>query len=433
MIRFFHKIRHLLLLLVFCLATQSAAALVLLRDAEVEAILQELASPLLTATTGNAREIKVLLYDDDNPNAFVADYRYIYVSSGLLAQYDHPEPLLAVLAHELGHMSLGHLSKRQDFIKAETVSNVLIALTGVGVGMMIGSPEVMIASSTFSNTYAQAEIAGFSRLQESEADKYALNLLHSLEAPGTGLAELFTTLGDRERLHTKGHFSYLATHPLTQERKYYAEQNKFSHPAYFSADFRARFSRVVKKLLIFKKQIKAQDIDTPYLRAVQLTYQLKSKEALRVLNEHLSMYEKDAFYLELMAKNYFSIGDFVNSQRFFERALTVTTHSPMLKGEYAITLIHSNMKLDKAKAILTALLYKEPENELLWHYLGVVLERQGKAADGFVCYGLSHAYGGNKEYAQKFYDKAAKMKFNEDNSYERLSILEGLLKKKKKK
>ena len=66
------------------LATQPLAAQSVLRDAETEELLRDLAYPLIEASELEPENVELVLINDPSINAFVAGGQVVYVHAGLL-------------------------------------------------------------------------------------------------------------------------------------------------------------------------------------------------------------------------------------------------------------------------------------------------------------------------------------------------------------
>ena len=72
-------------ILLLCLSMAAPArAVTLLRDADIEHALKQLARPILTAAGLPVSSIRVLVVKESDYNAFVVDSRHIFITSGLL-------------------------------------------------------------------------------------------------------------------------------------------------------------------------------------------------------------------------------------------------------------------------------------------------------------------------------------------------------------
>jgi predicted Zn-dependent protease len=111
-----------------------------LRDAETEALLQELVDPLAQAAGLQRGAVQVVLVNDPEINAFVAGGQRIYVHSGLINAADTANEVQGVLAHELGHITGGHVISIYDGIGKAGKIQLLSMLAGLAA-MLAGAPE----------------------------------------------------------------------------------------------------------------------------------------------------------------------------------------------------------------------------------------------------------------------------------------------------
>ena len=100
------------ILLLLCTLALPARAVSLLRDADMEYALAQVADPILRAAGLSASGTKILVVDDASLNAFVIGNDAIYIHSGLIARMDRAAMLQAVIAHEAAHIANGHITRR---------------------------------------------------------------------------------------------------------------------------------------------------------------------------------------------------------------------------------------------------------------------------------------------------------------------------------
>ena len=91
-----------------------AQSIRIVSDAETEAMLHEYSDPLLRAAGIDPQAVKIHLVNDRNLNAFVAGGQQMFFHTGLITTVESPGELMGVIAHEIGHMSGGHLVKRRE-------------------------------------------------------------------------------------------------------------------------------------------------------------------------------------------------------------------------------------------------------------------------------------------------------------------------------
>lgn len=134
------------------------------------------------------------------PNALALPAGRIVLTDELVTLLaDDEEALMAVLAHELGHLHHRHLLRR--LVHGAAVGAAGMALFGDASGLVASLPTLMLDLH-------------YSRNAEREADLYAA---HWLEASGLEVASLASAL---ERLSgaKDDEPAYLSTHPATTER-----------------------------------------------------------------------------------------------------------------------------------------------------------------------------------------------------------------------
>jgi len=113
------SILHLLCVAVLLSVTAPAAhAVTLLRDADLEHGLKQLATPILKAAGLNPNRVKILVVEDGTLNAFVVSRDAIFIHSGLLTRLETAGQLQGVIAHEAAHIANGHLTRRLTNLNA---------------------------------------------------------------------------------------------------------------------------------------------------------------------------------------------------------------------------------------------------------------------------------------------------------------------------
>jgi len=178
-----------------------------------------LADPMLRMMTDrmaralDIKRIKVHVYEIDPVNGLAAPDGRIFLTRGFLRKYHagevSAEELASVIAHELGHVALGHSRRRMiDFSGQNAVRVALATVLNrflPGIGALIASGLVTVLA------------AGLSRADEYEADAYAAALL-TKAGIGTGAQKSLFTKLSRLTGHGGGPPVWLASHPATADR-----------------------------------------------------------------------------------------------------------------------------------------------------------------------------------------------------------------------
>jgi len=142
-------------------------------------------------------------------NAFALPNGVIVFTDEMVELARHDDELLAVMAHEAGHVARRHGIQR--IVQNSLLAFAIMAVTGDASGtsqIFLGLPVML------------TELA-YSREFEREADRYALGYLESSKVPPQRFADLMRRLGQAEarRSEADGRWSnYLSTHPNMEER-----------------------------------------------------------------------------------------------------------------------------------------------------------------------------------------------------------------------
>ena len=158
--------------------------------------------------------IKVHIYEVAPVNGLAAPDGRIFITRGFYNKFRSgevsAEELASVIAHELGHVALGHSRRRMiDF----SGQNAMRAALGMILGRLIPGIGVWIA-----NMVASLLAARLSRADEYEADAYAAALLTKA---GIGVAPQISLFRKLEALTQSNHGTapaWLMSHPKTEDR-----------------------------------------------------------------------------------------------------------------------------------------------------------------------------------------------------------------------
>ena len=107
-----------------------------IRDAEIEHTIRTYASPLLRAARIEQRDLGLHIVNDKALNAFVARGQRIFVTSGLLMSAKRPDQIIGVLAHEIGHITGGHLARLEGALDDARSRALIGQIIGIAVGIL---------------------------------------------------------------------------------------------------------------------------------------------------------------------------------------------------------------------------------------------------------------------------------------------------------
>jgi putative metalloprotease len=167
-------------------------------------------------------EIKVNVFEIEPVNGLAAADGRIFLTRGFLNRKMRgevtAEELASVIAHEMGHVALGHTRRRMiDFTGQNAVFVVLSAL----LSRFLPFIGVWIA-----NLISTALMARMSQRDEFEADAYATALLIKSGIGTAPQKSLFRKLGALTANRAEGVPAWLLSHPKTAARIAAIEANE---------------------------------------------------------------------------------------------------------------------------------------------------------------------------------------------------------------
>jgi predicted Zn-dependent protease len=196
-----------------------AQGISLLRDTETEEMLRSYEAPLAKAA-GLQTSPKVWLVGGNEINAFVTygdGGENMFIFAGIMLWLRTPNELIGVMAHETGHVSAGHLSRGMGAMKKAMVPMLLSMVLGVGA-MIAGAGEVGMAIMGIGQSYAMAQMAAFTRVQESTADQIAAKLLLATHQSPMGMYRTFQRFANEEAMSAYKIDKFAVDHPSGQDR-----------------------------------------------------------------------------------------------------------------------------------------------------------------------------------------------------------------------
>ena len=180
----------------------------------------ELVDPQLGALTNQMaaalelEKIRVHLYEIDPVNGLAAPDGKIYITRGFYRKFTDGEvtaaELASVVAHELGHVALGHSRRRMIDFSGQNALRTALA--------MILSRFIPGIGGWIANFLTTMLAARLSRGDEYEADEYAAALLIK---SGIGTVPQISLLSKLEALTKTGNGAapaWLMSHPKTPDR-----------------------------------------------------------------------------------------------------------------------------------------------------------------------------------------------------------------------
>lgn len=404
---------RVLILLMFL--TPQAYGASIIRDSEIEDVLQSISRPIFKAADLTPENIRVYIVNDPQINAFVSGGQNIFLNTGLIRQSDSPEMLIGVIAHETGHISGGHLLLNTDEIKGATIKSTLGYILGIAAAAA-GSPGAGQAIAAGGIHVAQRQYLKHTRTQEEAADQAALTYLDKIGYSAEGLRQLLTVLYNKQSVLVGELNPYTLTHPLHRERISHIE-NHLKNSPYANRKIPVRtleqFARAIAKLDAF--------LDTPeqtlqrfppentqtnarYARAIAYYKIPDLAKSLNEIDTLIRQSPEDPYFNELKGQILFENGRVVESIVFYEKARYLLPDDALLKIQLATAQIASQQEDMRESAInnLQQALHQDKDNLFAWRQLAIAYGRGGQLGMSNLALAEEALRLGNKEDVKKF-------------------------------
>ncbi|QFT47141.1 TPR repeat-containing protein YfgC precursor [Roseivivax sp. THAF40] len=298
----------LLWLCLAVIAATPARALTVLRDADIEYALRELAKPVFSAAGLSPSNVRILVVDDSSLNAFVADNAHILIHSGMILKLESAQALQAVLAHEAAHIANGHISRR--------VANMRNARTAAGLGLILAgiaatqNAEAGFGIAAGTQSSVLRNFLAHTRAEEVAADQSAVRYMARAGIDPQGAVDVMEIFRGQEALSVSRQDPYMLSHPMSRDRlralKGFAAAYGSEAPGDPGAEY--WFQRAKGKLSAFQRNPawtlrRAKDSGSQDIRlmreAVAHHKRADLKKALAAMDGALRLRPNDPFLLDL--------------------------------------------------------------------------------------------------------------------------------------
>ena len=375
------------------LAVTPAAAQEVLRDAETEALFRDMSAPIIAAAGLNPKAVDIILLNDGSINAFVAGGQAIYVHSGLIGAADNVNEVQGVIAHELGHITGGHVIRNDEGAKPATGITLLSLLLGAAAAAA-GSPDAGMGVFMAGQQAALGKYLAFSRAQESSADAASVQFLTKAGISGRGSVDFFKKLQNQEFRYgfkRDADSEFYSSHPMTSDRLTTLQDDFERDPAWNKPPdpaLQARFLRVKAKLYGYLADPQATlvaypeymtDLPARYARAYAFHKEAFMDKALAETDAILAKAPDDAYALELKGQVLLESGKPTDAIPVLRRAVQLSGNEPLIATTFGHALLATEDKANFAEAekVLKNAVARDRENPFAWYQLGVVYEAEG--------------------------------------------------------
>ncbi|MGI9440571.1 MAG: M48 family metalloprotease [Parvibaculales bacterium] len=279
------------------------------RDAEIENLLHDYSRPLLLAAGLDPKNVNIGVINHPAFNAFVAGGQNMFFNTGLILQADDPNMVIGVIAHEIGHITGGHLARTSSAVANVQRPAMIATILGFG-SILAGAGDVGLALITGSQQVAQRAFLSYSRGQEAAADGSALQLLQLTRQSPDGLIAMMDNLAGQEVLNEVNQDPYARSHPLSRHRVAAYEEGARHSPYRGKKDppeLQKRHDLVKAKIYGFLERPSVtlrhyandNELTGRYARAIALHRQGSTNASLALIDTLIAQSPNNPYFYEL--------------------------------------------------------------------------------------------------------------------------------------
>lgn len=178
-------------------------------DAELNNFVQKIGDEMGLISHRPNLKYYIKVVDSPVVNAFAVPGGYIYLTRGILAQFNNEAELVGVIAHEMGHITARHSVSQQA---KQTLGQLAV------IGGMIVSPK-LAEMGEMAMQGMQLLFLKFSRDNEREADKLGAEYSSKIYYDAHKMADFFQVLQKMNLSEEEGGVpTFLSTHPDPGDR-----------------------------------------------------------------------------------------------------------------------------------------------------------------------------------------------------------------------
>ncbi|MEN8840678.1 MAG: M48 family metalloprotease [Octadecabacter sp.] len=342
-------------------AARPAHAVNLIRDADIEHSLDQLAAPILRAAGLNPNNVRILVVNDSGLNAFVINGRAIFIHSGLLQRVTTAAQLQSIIAHEAAHIANGHISRRLTNLRGSNSAAGFGLALALAVALASDNPAAAGGIAAGSVGAAQRQFFAHTRAEESSADQSSIRFMLRAGADPTASIEVLELFRGQEALSVSRQDPYARTHPLTNDRiralRGLVAANPGAAEANANADF--WFARAQGKLSAFAQNPgwtlrRVRNDDSPIgvmRRAVAYHRQADANRAIREMQTLLAQYPNDAYWYELYGQILLESRQPASAVQAYQNAVALNGNEPLILAGYGRALLALDTADSNARAV----------------------------------------------------------------------------------
>jgi predicted Zn-dependent protease len=410
-----------------------AQGIPLIRDTEIEGLLNDYARPIFKAAGLGSGRVAVRIVNNEAFNAFVVDGRSVYIHTGALLQAQTPNEVIGVLAHEAGHIAGGHMAALRARISKDQTRALLAQILGIGLmvaggvaggdsGRDLGGAGQSVLSG--GNELIMRGLTAERRSQESAADQAGLSYLNTTQQSGRGMLATFERFAGQELFSDQYKDPFARTHPVATDRLARLRELAESSPYFGKADtpdlqlrhdmMRAKLSGYIEGPQTVFNRYPASDQSLParYARAVarfRMGGSGSLEAALAEADQLIASSPSNPYFWELKGDFQQKAGRPADAIPTLRKALQLAGgDAPLISVQLAQAMIQSKQAslTNDAITILRRAIAREGENAMAYNMLGQAYYDKGMIPQSELARAQGLFYFGALKQAQEFARRA---------------------------
>lgn len=396
------------------------------RDAEIETLLKEYATPVLKAAGLQASRVQIILVNDPGFNAFV-DGERMFINTGALSAATVPNEIIGVIAHEAGHLAGGHQQRLREQIAAAQTMAIVGGLLGIGAmaaGSIAGSDGGAQAGGaliTATPTLVQRNLLSYRRSEEMNADQAAARYLNATGQSIKGMLTTFERFSQSLSLSGVQVDQYQISHPLPRERialleelarksKYFdAKDPKRLNDRHqlMRAKIAAYSGGAAAVARLFSKD--RGSLAARYGDAIATDLSGNSAASLKKLDALIREQPNNTYFHEFRGEVLVKLRKTDEAIKAFARAVKLDrSNSPLIRARHGFALVASGNPANMNRAIqeLRVAIQAEPDNFAAYRHLSQAYGQTGDIANAELAMAEGNFRAGNTREAKVFAARA---------------------------
>ncbi|MGI3167819.1 M48 family metalloprotease [Pseudooceanicola sp. C21-150M6] len=391
----------------------------LIRDADIEFSLGQLAAPILRAAGLSPSRVGIYVVDDRNMNAFVLDPTAIYIHSGMILRLERAAELQSVIAHEAAHIANGHIARRYANMAATRNVMLLGAALSVAAGAATGQGAAAGGVALGVAGSAQRVFFGHTRAEESSADQSGIRFMAAAGVDTQGAVSVMELFSGQEALPARRQDIYARSHPLSRDRLRNLKALAVSYGKPVKPDPAAEywFDRAKGKLSAFTRnpkwtfqRAKESAPDVRAMREAVAHHRLnQTQKALAALDRARAIRANDPYYDDLRGQILMESRNFAAAAQVYAAAAKRAPGNALIQASYGRSLVALGgaQNFKSAVSVLERATRDDWRNGMALRDLGTAYAKQGNTGMASVVTAEGHAMRGRTREARVLAERAA--------------------------